>query len=426
MRRIIWKYFFVSIFVVTVNQTGIIGFPGAMAQTGRQIRKPGPVDIQPRQPITISNPSIVSSTSVDTAPQERRNVGNFFTKLRGSRAITIAYIGGSITAGSGAGNPEKTSYRALVTDWLRRTWPQSEITELNAGIVNTGSLYGALRARRDCIAFKPDLVFVEFAVDDVNDEETPIKKAVEGLIRQLLIVPQPPEVIMLYAAGAKRNARIEWHDAIASHYSIPVINLEAKVWAEIDADRLKAQEFWARGSAPTDLGHKLYADTIIDFLRAQSNMAPTPIERSLPLPLVSDEMNYGEFKAIAEIWHDASWRIESNVDRRLPAKLLLSAKPGSQIEYYFEGTVLGLSYLKGPDGGMIDVLIDGKPAPAPLQKIDLYSGRRQFGTTILAGGLGPGEHKLTIRVSGQKNSRSTGNAIRLGYLLIGGQRPERL
>lgn len=35
MRRIIWKYFFVSIFVVTVNQTGIIGFPGAMAQTGR-------------------------------------------------------------------------------------------------------------------------------------------------------------------------------------------------------------------------------------------------------------------------------------------------------------------------------------------------------------------------------------------------------
>ena len=45
---------------------------------------------------------------------------------------------------------------------------------------------------------------------------------------------------------------------------------------------------------------------------------------------------------------------------------------------------------------------------------------------ILAGGLGLGEHRLTIRVLAEKNPQSGGGRVKLGYLLIGGQRPERL
>ncbi|QQS48472.1 MAG: hypothetical protein IPM66_07515 [Acidobacteriota bacterium] len=424
MRRIIRTLAFVT-FIAAVSLTGSLDQSGTLAQSGRP-KKPFILDQPLRRPITISNPSIVTTTTEAQGPQERRNIGNFFAKIRGSRAITVAYLGGSITAGAGASDAGKTSWRAQVTDWLRGANPGIEITDLNAGIANTGSLYGTMRARRDVIAFKPDLVFVEFAVDDVNEEEMAVKKALEGLVRQLLIVPQPPEVVLLYAAAPKRNARIEWHEAIAAHYSLPSINLEKKVWSRIDSDQIKPQDFWARGINPSDLGHRLYADSIIEFLETHSKLEPTPIERNLPLPLISDELNYGEFKAVAEIWHDQSWRIETSADRRLPAKLLSSGKPGSQIEYYFEGTVLGLSYLKAPDGGIVEILIDGKPAPTPLQKIDLYSARRQFGTSILAGGLGPGEHKLTIRVAGEKNPRSSGFSVRLGYLLIGGQRPERL
>src|SRR5262245_58940618 len=58
----------------------------------------------------------------------RRNVGALFDKLRAGAPVTIAYMGGAITAGAGASSPEKTSYRALVTDWLRKRYPKSEIT----------------------------------------------------------------------------------------------------------------------------------------------------------------------------------------------------------------------------------------------------------------------------------------------------------
>ncbi|MEK7831474.1 MAG: hypothetical protein AAB401_10345, partial [Acidobacteriota bacterium] len=76
-------------------------------------------DPQNRQ-VTISNPSTYATTS---AASSRRNIARVFDKLRRGGAVTVAYIGGSITLGTGAGNPEKSSYRALVSGWLRPRFP---------------------------------------------------------------------------------------------------------------------------------------------------------------------------------------------------------------------------------------------------------------------------------------------------------------
>lgn len=394
------------------------------------LRQQQPVSSGPgpgRSPqITIANPSqqITAST-----PKPRRNTGLFFNKLRAGKPVTVAYIGGSITSGLGAGNAEKTSYRALVTSWLRQRFPKSEITEINAGLPTTGSLYGTMRARRDVIAQKADLVFVEFAASDAGDEEMPVKKAVEGLLRQLLIVPQPPEVVMLYVQNAKRTARIGWHDAVAAHYQVPAVHLQEKALAMLDAGKVVAAALWKDGVNPADAGHKLYADLITEFLADQEKLEASPIVRTLPTPLISDEMNYGEFKAFAEIkppkGQEASWKAEPSNDRAMPSALLSSDKSNAQIEFYFEGTVVGITFRSSQDAGMIECLIDGKPALAPLGKIDGYNGSPQLNARII-GGLAPGEHRLTVRVLGEKNAKASGTHVRLGYLLVGGQRPERL
>jgi acyl-CoA thioesterase I len=383
-----------------------------------------PVGRPRQQPITISNPSLPPKQI--TSPP-RRNIGVFFDKLRAGKAVTVAYLGGSIAAGTGASNPEKSSYRALVTDWLKKRYPKSQITEINAAVVGTGSLYGALRARRDVIAFKPDLVFIDFTIDDAGEEEGSVKKAIEGLLRQLLIIPQPPEILMLYTTTAKRDVANDWHESIAGYYQVPSIDLQTELNAAIDAGKIKPSEFWLKdGVNPSEAGHKFYAEQITELLAVQETLKPTPIARNLPSPFVSDEMNYGEFKALAEIKHDAGWRKESNADRKLPTILLASVKAGAQLDYYFEGTVIGISFRMGPDCGIIEVLIDGKPAPVPVARIDCYDNVTHIGTRIIAGGLSPGEHKLTIRVTGEKNAKSAGYAVRLGYLLVGGTRPERL
>ncbi len=356
-----------------------------------------------------------------------RNIGIFFNKMRAGKAVTVAYLGGSLTAAEA----NKTSYRSHVTNWLRQNFKEAQINELNAGVTGTGISYGVMRVRRDVIAYKPDLVFLEFAVPESNDApeaEDAVKKALEGMLRQMLIVPSPPQIVLLHTTNPKRAARVEWLDTIAAHYQVPTLNLQAEVWQQIEAGALKANALWPNpaNSFTSDEGHKTFAKLITAFLEEQAKLAPAPLLKVLPNPLVSDEMNYGELKAIAEFKHDPAWRNETNNDRALPSLLLSADKANAQVDIYFEGSVVGLSYRTGTDGGMFECLIDGKPAPAPLNRIDAYDTTAHIQTRLIPGGLGMNEHKLTIRVLGEKNAKSAGNAVRLGSLLVGGQRPERL
>ena len=370
----------------------------------------------------------------------RRNLGLFFDKLRAQKTVSVAYFGGSNAAGLEA----KTPYRAHIAQWLKQQFPSAKLSELNAAVPGTGALYGALRARRDVIAYKPDLVFLDFALpesQDAPEAEEAFKKALEGLLRQFLIVPQPPEIVLLYAANAKRpdtpnTGRVAWCEALATHYQIPALDLQTAAWKLIDEGQLKPSVFGPGvfgpgvfgkdGAAANDELHKAYGQQITAFLAAQAALTPTPLVRNLVNPLVSDEMNYGEFKAIAEIKHSPLWKTETSHDRALPAALLVTDKPGAELDLFFDGTVVGLTFQVGPQGGAFECLIDGKPAPAPLTKVDGYDAATRLQTRIIPGGLPQGEHKLTIRVTAERAQKSHGNQVKLGSLLVGGQRPEKL
>ena len=365
-------------------------------------------------------------STFSTGQETRRNLAAFFDKLRAGKPVTVAYFGGSVTAGTGASDANKTAYRALVTQWLRSHYPQAQITELNAGISGTSSVYASIRARRDVIAHKPDLVFFEFALNDANDTEDVVKKSLEGVVRQFLNGPRPPEMVMLYPSGSASETRVKWHETIAQYYGIPAINLNELTQAALASGKNTKALFGKDSVCPLDEGHKLYAGFITDFLAEQEKLKTSTSLRAYPPAMISDEMTYGEMKALAEAKHGVEWRTEPINDRALPASVLVSDKAGAQIEMTFEGTAVGLAFRMGPDAGIIECLIDGQPAPASLARVDGYKSSAGVGTQIVAGGLQPGEHKLIIRVSSDKNPKSSGHQVRLGYLLVGGLRPDRL
>jgi lysophospholipase L1-like esterase len=377
-------------------------------------------------PLTLVSGQLRTQEVTSSRSLVRRNIGRVLEKLRAGKAVTIGYLGGSITAGLGASDPAKTSYRALLTDWLRTRYPRSRISEINGGVSHTGSLYASMRTRRDVIAHKPDLVFIEFAVYDSLEREDVTKRAMEGTIRQLLTVSQPPEIVLVYATSPAKRSSVEWHESVASYYRLPSINLREKVWSLIDAGSASTSVLWKDGVNPSDEGHRLLAKLIGDFVIEQEKLPASELLKTLQPPFLSDELTYGELIAAAQLKHDANWKNESVNDKALPSNLLVADKPGAQFETTFEGTIVGLAYRAGPDGGTIECLIDGKPAPAPLDRIDTYDTTHHIATRIIPGGLGPGEHRLTIRVVPEKNAKSSANQIRLGYLLVGGQRPERL
>jgi hypothetical protein len=374
----------------------------------------------------LLNPASPLQNPARGLEQPRRDLGGFFDKLRTTKAVTVAWLGGSTAAGLGASEIEKTSYRALVSQWLRARYPQTKIIELNATVAGTGSVYGSMRVRRDVIAHKPDLVFIDFAFEDSEERESDVKKAIEGTVRQLLLVPQPPEIVFLNAAKATRGPAPDRFETIAAYYRLPSIDLHHLAWSMVDSGRATAASLWKSEGALLDEGHRLAAGFITDFLASQEKYKTPPMPKMLPPPLISDELTYGELTPFAQLKRGPVWRTEPVSDRNLPATLLLGDKPGLTFETTFEGSIVGIAYRTGPDGGTIECLIDGAQAPAPMNVIDTYHPSPRIQTRIIAGGLTPGEHRLTIRILPEKNAKSTGHHLRLGYFIAGGQRPERL
>jgi len=328
--------------------------------------------------------------------------------------VSVAFLGGSVSAGTGLADPSKSSYRALVVQWLKQRYGQSKVVEVNAAVGGTGSTYGAMRARRDCIAQKPDLVFVEFMPDDSNEKEDVIRRSLEGIVRQLLTVPQPPEIIFLYTPLPGRATPVETGEVVANFYRLPSIRIDTTA------------AMWKENLALGEEGSRLVAKAIIDRFEEDDKQAPLSAVKVLAPPAFSDELTYGELIPFAQLKHDATWKNEPVNDRSLPSMLLAADKPGALIDTFFEGTVVGIAFRSGPDGGQFECLIDGKPAQAPLDRVDAYDPVSRISTRIIAGGLGGGEHRLSIKITGERSPKSAGTHLRLGYLIVGGQRPERL
>ena len=124
-----------------------------------------------------------------TGPRSVHVAGDFarfehvWTRLDRGEPARIAVIGGSITQGAGASKPDRRWGETFCAGW-RRAFPNARIDFVNAGIGATGSDIGAFRLRRDVLDKKPDVVVVEFDVNDPNTRER--AESYEGVVRQLL------------------------------------------------------------------------------------------------------------------------------------------------------------------------------------------------------------------------------------------------
>src|SRR3954462_7701951 len=88
--------------------------------------------------------------------------GDFARKAEAGTPLNVVFFGGSLTWGANAGDPQRTSWRALMSDYLRQKFPRAPFTFHDAAIGGTGSKLGMFRLERDVLAHQPDLVFYEF------------------------------------------------------------------------------------------------------------------------------------------------------------------------------------------------------------------------------------------------------------------------
>ena len=189
---------------------------------------------------------------------------NLMKRAANGESLVIGFLGGSITQGSLSSTP-KTCYAYLVYEWWEKSFPNAAFSFVNGGIGGTTSHYGGARAWKDVLCYRPDIVTVDFSVnDDANEffEET-----YEGTLRRLLAAPSSPAVVVLnnvfYDTG--KNAQ-DYHNRIADHYGIPHVSIKDTVYPDVESGKIVRADITPDNLHPNDKGHRLVADEICKLL----------------------------------------------------------------------------------------------------------------------------------------------------------------
>lgn len=83
-------------------------------------------------------------------------------KLRTGQSLTIVGLGDSLTSGWCV----TKGYLDFLEEMLQQTFPQASLTLVNAGVPGDTARGGLHRLERDALSCAPDLVLVQFALND--------------------------------------------------------------------------------------------------------------------------------------------------------------------------------------------------------------------------------------------------------------------
>ncbi|MET0263123.1 MAG: SGNH/GDSL hydrolase family protein, partial [Rariglobus sp.] len=198
--------------------------------------------------------------------------GSFDRRAQAGEALNVVFLGGSLTWGAQATDPQLTSYRALTSRRLAERYPAARFRFWDAAIGGTTSQLGAFRLERDVLARKPDLVFLDFTVNDdpsippVADRLASYEAIVRTLVSKGVPVVQAIFAVKRdVAANAKDRPLHVKHKEIAHAYGLPSGDAVALMRAKVAAGEATAEALWdcpPDVTHPGDKGYALYAEAV--------------------------------------------------------------------------------------------------------------------------------------------------------------------
>ena len=200
------------------------------------------------------------------------NLGNTYRirkaieKAKAGKSVTVAYIGGSITQGAGATpiNTECYAYKSYQL-FQNRFASGNNVKFIKAGVGGTPSELGMLRFDRDVLrdGEKPDIVIVEFAVNDEGDETK--GDCYESLVRKILKLDWNPEVVLLFSVFANDWNLQERLRPVGDLYDLPMVSIRDAVVEQFTRKEgrvLTKNQFFYDMFHPSNIGHTIMADCL--------------------------------------------------------------------------------------------------------------------------------------------------------------------
>lgn len=301
--------------------------------------------------------------------------------------LTMAYLGGSITEGK--------KYSSPFSNYVKSTFANGGFTEVNAGLSGTSSVVGLVRSEENIVSKNPDIVFIEFSVND--HEDIMYKKSFESVIKKFLDLPNEPAVIILINRAKGGFSSQKQMIPVGENFDVPIISMDNALTKAFNSGFLTTGDYFSDEYHPHDKGGQLIADCLGYFFRKAMKTENRSESYTVPTTTV-----YGtEYQTCRNIdpktltgFNAGSWTAGNGYGSMLPYSYNLNG--GSPMTFTADGKGFIIVFKANSSGmGSIDVTVNGKTTK--------ISGNKQYcwgGPDAELGYYQETSGKLDISISG--------------------------
>lgn len=189
----------------------------------------------------------------------------------GNRTVNIVFHGHSVPAGFHVTPEVKPfdSYPLMAIQKIKEFYPHAVMNGIVTAIGGENSVRGAARFERDVLSMRPDLIFIDYALNDRGLPEAQVEAAWREMARAakqnnipvVFITPTGAEDVRIDAQDEPLEIRAEIIRRVATEEEIPVVDAWA-AWKAALAGGMEQKELLSQINHPNRAGHGIVADEI--------------------------------------------------------------------------------------------------------------------------------------------------------------------
>lgn len=192
-----------------------------------------------------------------------------------NRTINIVFHGHSVPSGYFTGGRVHTlaAYPHLFLKFLKEKYPKAVINSIITAIGGEQSEQGAKRFESDVLSLKPDLIFIDYALNDRNIGieraeiawKAMIEQALAKQIKIVLLTPTPDLTEDILDEKAQLMGHTKMIKRLGEMYQIPVIEVYNQFKA-LKHSGIGLNTYMSQSNHPNELGHQIVLLEIVKSL----------------------------------------------------------------------------------------------------------------------------------------------------------------
>jgi acyl-CoA thioesterase I len=193
-----------------------------------------------------------------------------------NRAINLVFHGHSVPAGYFNTPNVKTfeSYPYQVLKQLKELYPYAVINIINTSIGGENSVSGEKRFKSDVLIHKPDVLFIDYALNDRSvglDKsreawEKMIGKALKKGIKVILLTPTPDQAENILDPKAVLEKYAQQIRDLSGKFGVGLVD-SYETFRQVTVSGDTLSKYMAQSNHPNEKGHLLIANEIMKYFK---------------------------------------------------------------------------------------------------------------------------------------------------------------